>query len=322
MRVSRVTPFLVDPGSGKNLCFVKVETDGGLHGWGECYTQADRDSAHRRARRGDRPLPGRPRRPFDIKHFMHGPITTSRQARLDGFLLRDQRPRAGAVGHRGQGVRRSRSTTCSAGRCRDHIRVYANGWGGRRARPRRSTRRGARETVARGFTALKFDPFPGPWRAHIDRAAEDAGGRAACARCARRSGRRRDRWSRCTGGWPRCTRSGSRRRDGALRPFWYEEPVSAANLDGPGRVPARDRAPDRHRRGAVHQARVPRGLRAARGRHPQPRRLQLRRHPGADARSPRWPSPTLVAVSPHNYNSTTVGLAGDAPRLPPRCPTS
>ena len=44
MRVSRVTPFLVDLGGGKNLCFVKVETDGGPHGWGECYTQADREA--------------------------------------------------------------------------------------------------------------------------------------------------------------------------------------------------------------------------------------------------------------------------------------
>ena len=34
-----------DLGGGKNLCFVKVETDGGPHGWGECYTQADRDTS-------------------------------------------------------------------------------------------------------------------------------------------------------------------------------------------------------------------------------------------------------------------------------------
>ncbi len=43
MRVSRVTPFLVDPGGSKNLLFVKVETEAGPHGWGECYTQTDRD---------------------------------------------------------------------------------------------------------------------------------------------------------------------------------------------------------------------------------------------------------------------------------------
>ena len=45
LSVSRVTPFLADLGAGKNLCFVKVETDGGPHGWGECYTQADRDQS-------------------------------------------------------------------------------------------------------------------------------------------------------------------------------------------------------------------------------------------------------------------------------------
>ncbi|HEX7213119.1 MAG TPA: D-galactonate dehydratase, partial [Methylomirabilota bacterium] len=45
MLVSRVAPCLADLGGGKNLCFVKVETDGGPHGWGECYTQADRDTS-------------------------------------------------------------------------------------------------------------------------------------------------------------------------------------------------------------------------------------------------------------------------------------
>ncbi len=43
MKITAVTPFMVDPGYGKNWLFVKVETSDGLHGWGECYTQADRD---------------------------------------------------------------------------------------------------------------------------------------------------------------------------------------------------------------------------------------------------------------------------------------
>ena len=43
MQVTGVTPFLVDPGRGKNWLFVKVETDAGISGWGECYTQSDRD---------------------------------------------------------------------------------------------------------------------------------------------------------------------------------------------------------------------------------------------------------------------------------------
>ena len=34
MRVKGVTPHLADLGGGKNLLFVKVETEGGPHGWG------------------------------------------------------------------------------------------------------------------------------------------------------------------------------------------------------------------------------------------------------------------------------------------------
>ena len=43
MKVTDVKHFLVHPGMAKNLCFVKVETDEGIHGWGESYTQSDRD---------------------------------------------------------------------------------------------------------------------------------------------------------------------------------------------------------------------------------------------------------------------------------------
>ena len=44
LKVTDVTPFLTSPGWGKNFCFVRVDTDEGIHGWGECYTQEDRDT--------------------------------------------------------------------------------------------------------------------------------------------------------------------------------------------------------------------------------------------------------------------------------------
>ena len=43
MRITAVTPFSVHPGWRKNWIFVKVETDEGLIGWGEAYSQYDRD---------------------------------------------------------------------------------------------------------------------------------------------------------------------------------------------------------------------------------------------------------------------------------------
>src|SRR5437870_12864923 len=70
MKVTAVTPFIVDPGYGKNWLFVKVETSDELHGWGECYTQADRDqsiAAH--VRQLGRYLVGRDA--GHIRHFRH-----------------------------------------------------------------------------------------------------------------------------------------------------------------------------------------------------------------------------------------------------------
>jgi len=69
MEVTDVTPALVGRPAGKNLCFVKVETDAGIHGWGECYTQSDRDeqiTTHVEALA--RYLEGRD--PQHIRHFL------------------------------------------------------------------------------------------------------------------------------------------------------------------------------------------------------------------------------------------------------------
>ena len=68
MKVTEVKFVLTNPSERKNLCFVKINTDEGVHGWGECYTQADRDlqvSAH--VDQLARYLVGRD--PANIKHF-------------------------------------------------------------------------------------------------------------------------------------------------------------------------------------------------------------------------------------------------------------
>ena len=37
MKIARIETFLFDPGTAKNLLFCRVETELGLHGWGEAY---------------------------------------------------------------------------------------------------------------------------------------------------------------------------------------------------------------------------------------------------------------------------------------------
>ncbi len=96
MKITAVTPFIVDPGYGKNWLFVKVETSDGLHGWGECYTQADRDHSiaafvHQLARY----LVGR------------GPITTSLPS---AALWTSSEPSAGSS--RRSGTSRASGSAC------------------------------------------------------------------------------------------------------------------------------------------------------------------------------------------------------------------
>ena len=37
MKIARIETLLFDPGTAKNLLFCRVETESGIHGWGEAY---------------------------------------------------------------------------------------------------------------------------------------------------------------------------------------------------------------------------------------------------------------------------------------------
>ena len=159
------------------------------------------------------------------------------QARRDGLLLRPLRHRAGAVGHRRQGGGQP-VYNLLGGPCREQVRVYANGWGDG-GDARNALARGARQVVERGFTALKFDPFPGPWR-DDHRPRRGAAGRGErAARCARRSGRTSTSWSRCTAGSRPSTRCALARHAGGVRPFLVRGAGLVAQHGRPRRGEAR-----------------------------------------------------------------------------------
>jgi galactonate dehydratase len=227
MKITDVKTFLVHPGTSKNWLFVKVETDEGIHGWGEAYTQADRDrSIEITVQQLRRYLIGRS--PFDIKHFTFMAYTdfATRRGSMEFYCavsgiehaLWDIAGKAA-----GQPV-----YNLLGGAARTQIRVYANGWGGKSLE---NLVKAAKGVVARGFTAMKFDPFPDPWRAYIPRSDEDiAVERVAAVREAvgpdveilvevhRRLA-------------PMHAVRVARRME-PYRPFWYEEPVSARDVAG------------------------------------------------------------------------------------------
>ena len=304
MKVTAVKTFLVDPGSHKHWLFAKVETDAGLHGWGECYTQLDRDRAievyvHQLGRY----LVGRS--PFDIKHFTYSAYTDfgGKRGSMDLYCAVSGVEQAlwDVVGKAvGQPVYR-----LLGGAFRPKIRVYANGWA--RGEDPATVAAQARAVVAKGFTALKFDPFPGPWRAYIDRGQEQlAVDKVRAVREAVGAGvdvlvevHRRLA--------PMHAVRVARMME-PYAPFWFEEPVSVRDLAGLAEAKREIRLPVVTGEELYTKTEFREVLerRAADILNPDVCNtggiLELREIAA-------MAEPHHVAISPHNYNSTTVGLA-------------
>jgi len=170
MKVINVTCATVHPGWRKNWIFVKVETDDGIHGWGEAYSQYDRDrpvQAH--VEEMGRYLVGRD--PFQIKHFTQMAFDdyAARRGSLEFYSALSGIEAAlwDIVGKAtGQPV-----YNLLGGPVRDRIRVYANGWYYKMTEPEEYAR-AAKAVIDQGYTAIKMDPVSGPWRNYLSRAQE------------------------------------------------------------------------------------------------------------------------------------------------------
>ena len=115
------------------------------------------------------------------------------------------------------------------GACRDKIRVYANGWSGGAKTPEAIAEK-ASQIIEMGFTALKFDSIPGPRRSFVSREVEEEAVENVAA------------VSQAVGPDVEILVEMHRRlapmhavriarNIEQFRPFWYEEPVLAENVD-------------------------------------------------------------------------------------------
>ena len=74
MKIARVESFLFDPGSTRNMLFCRVETECGVHGWGEAYVNFETEKAVDEYLRAMAPhLIGRS--PFNIRHTGAVPVS-------------------------------------------------------------------------------------------------------------------------------------------------------------------------------------------------------------------------------------------------------
>jgi galactonate dehydratase len=305
MHIAQITPHLVDSGGSKSWLFVKLETDDGLVGWGEAYTQADRDRAIvAHVEEMGRHLIGRS--PYAIKHF-------SSIMYLDYALRRPAMDFWSALSALEHAMWDIVGKACGqpvynllGGPCRDRIRVYANGWSEGSRSPDEYAR-AAVMVVGRGFTALKFDPFSNPWRTHIGRVEEALA--VERVRAVREA----------VGPEVEILVEVHRRLapNEAIRvshkleefePFWYEEPIDAEDIGGLAEVRSRTQIPvvtgealySKNQFAEVFVSRAADIL------NPDVCNCggMLALKEIASAAEP-W----HVTVAPHNYNSTTIGLA-------------
>jgi len=165
MKITDIKTFLIHPDVGKNLLFVKVETDEGIHGWGESYTQADRDTAIEvHIKNISRYLQGW--NPFEIKLYTHFTYEdwAAKRGSMDFYCAASGIEIAlwDIVGKKlNQPI-----YNLLGGPCREQVRVYANGWSSHAETPDELGKK-AQEVVRKGFTALKVDLFTGPSRLYI-----------------------------------------------------------------------------------------------------------------------------------------------------------
>ncbi len=315
MRITDFRSFLVHPTvdsdsipdiytAAKNLLFVRIETEDGLHGWGECYTQADRDTqveAHlKQLERYVLGWDARQIKPFTDAVYndfaarrgamdLYSAVSGVEQALWDLAGKRAGIPVSELLG----------------GAIRDRLRVYANGWSRTTNHEELAAR--ARTMVERGFSGLKFDPIPGPWRSFITRQLEDeAVARVGVVRNA--VGPDVDILIGVHRRLAPMHAVRIARQVEQYQPYWFEEPVLAENID------------------ALAAARREIAIPVVTGEelYTKFEFREVFERGAADIINPdvcnvggilelkeiaAMAEVYFVAVSPHNYNSTTVGLA-------------
>jgi galactonate dehydratase len=163
MKITDVTTYIAG-NSWKNWVFTRVDTDEGVHGIGEATVNGFAKSSEAAIHELKRFVIGED--PFDVEQHS---LRLFRDVYSDGGQIQG----AALAGIEyacwdimGK-VTNQPVFRLLGGRCHERLRVYANGWY-RGPREPQSFHEKAKQVVARGYTALKFDPFGAAWRV-VDR---------------------------------------------------------------------------------------------------------------------------------------------------------
>ena len=224
MKIVRLETFLTNAGL-RNYLFIRLTTDTGLTGLGEASLEWQEKTVQTLIHEWveDRVLGADP---FDIEA-------------VAGGLIRDQYQGGATVLTAISGVEIALwdlvGKACGqpvyrllGGRARKRLPAYANGWYGGARTPADYAER-ARDVAARGYRAMKFDPFGTAWK-EMSRAQMDEAERiVAAVRAA--VGDEVELMIEVHGRLSAGCAIAMGRRLVPYRPAWFEEPVSPYNLD-------------------------------------------------------------------------------------------
>ncbi len=159
MKITDVTTYIAG-NSWKNWVFTRVDTDEGVHGIGEATVNGFAKASEAAIHELKRFVIGED--PFDVEQHS---LRLFRDVYSDGGQIHG----AALAGIEyacwdimGK-ITNQPVFRLLGGRCHERLRVYANGWY-RGPREPRSFHDKAKQVTARGYTALKFDPFGAAWR--------------------------------------------------------------------------------------------------------------------------------------------------------------
>lgn len=159
MKITDVNTYIVG-NPWKNWVFTRVDTDEGIHGIGEATLNGFAKTVETAIHELKRFVIGED--PFDVENHT---LKLFREVYSDGGQIQG----AALSGIEfacwdimGKATKQP-VYKLLGGRCHDRLRVYANGWY-RGPREPQSFHDKAKNVIARGYTALKFDPFGAAWR--------------------------------------------------------------------------------------------------------------------------------------------------------------
>src|SRR5579883_1245773 len=225
MKIRAIKTFCVNVNAHRNWLFVKVETDEGLYGWGEAGVEGKEKTVAQAIAELERQLVGRD--PFQIEllwqemyrhaFWVGGPVLTSAISGVEHALW-DIKGKALGVP----------VWQLLGGKVRDRVRAYANGWF-RGCKTPKQFAKAAVETVEKGYTALKWDPFGGA-SLFITHEQEELA--VAIVREVRNAvGPKIDLLIEVHGRLSPANAIRLAHRLEEFQPFWYEEPIPPENID-------------------------------------------------------------------------------------------